>query len=92
MKRWIVAVSVELGLAVVCLAGAVASWGNARRSTEFVGSDEHSGFEAVRYVPPMLALSTGLVILAGLFLIDAVARILSARERRVALRAAGPMV
>ncbi|NKX87868.1 hypothetical protein [Nocardia coubleae] len=91
MKRWIVAVSVELGLAAVCLAGAVASWGNARRSTEF-GAHEHSGFEAVRYVPPMLALSTGLVILAGLFLIDAVARILSARERRVALRAAGPMV
>ncbi|KAF0848938.1 hypothetical protein [Nocardia caishijiensis] len=92
MKPWIVAVLVEIGLAAVCLAGTVASWGNARRATEFVGSGEQFEFEAVRYVPPMLALSTGLAILAGLLLIDAVARTLSARERRVASHTAPPML
>ncbi|MFF2085037.1 hypothetical protein ACFVVM_14780 [Nocardia sp. NPDC058176] len=79
MKRWIVTALSELGLAVICLAGAVASWGNARRTTEFGTGDDHPGFVAVRYVPPLLMLATALVIIAGLLVIDAVARIWTAR-------------
>lgn len=89
MKRWIVTALSELGLAVVCLVGAVASWGNARRTTEFSTGDDHPGFVAVRYVPPLLMLATALVIVAGLLVIDAVARIWTARA--VAPRPVEPM-
>ena len=50
MRRWIALF--ELGFAVLFLACAVVSWQAARRTTEFVGTDEHPGFVAVRYVPP----------------------------------------
>ncbi|MFC6013677.1 hypothetical protein [Nocardia lasii] len=66
----------ELGLAVLLSACAVLSWRDARRLTEFPGTDEHPGFVAVRYVPPMLVLATALVIVAGLLIIDAVVRVL----------------
>ncbi|MBW0270348.1 hypothetical protein ATM97_04535 [Nocardia sp. MH4] len=88
MKRWIATALFELGLAVICLAGAVYSWRHARRVTGFVTSDEHPGFEAVRYVPPLLLLASALVIVAGLLVIDAVARIAT---RSVALRSVEPM-
>ncbi|MFC4126000.1 hypothetical protein [Nocardia rhizosphaerae] len=88
MKRWIIAVLVELGLAVLCLAGAVYSWTRARRSTEFATAEDHPAFEAVRYVPPLVVLATALVILAGLLVIAAVARIVAGS---VARGPAGPM-
>ncbi|MEV6214831.1 hypothetical protein [Nocardia sp. NPDC051833] len=88
MRRWIAAALFELGLAVLCLAGAVYSWSHARRVTGFVTSDEHPGFEAVRYVPPLLLLATALVIVAGVLAIDAVARVVTGS---VALRSAEPM-
>lgn len=77
MRRWIAAALFELGLAVLCLVGAAYSWSHARRTTEYVTADDHSAFEAVRYVPPLLILATGLVILAGVLVIDAVARIVT---------------
>ncbi|MFE7722553.1 hypothetical protein ACFU44_26325 [Nocardia rhizosphaerihabitans] len=77
MRRWIAAALFELGLAVLCLAGAGYSWSHARRTTEYVTADDHPAFEAVRYVPPLLILATGLVILAGVLVIDAVARIVT---------------
>lgn len=92
MKRWIVTALLEIGLAAVCLAGAVASWSHARRTTVFTGSDDHPGFEAVRYAPPMLALATGLMIVAGVLLIDVVARVFAGRGGSVALRPVEPML
>ncbi|MFC4375833.1 hypothetical protein ACFO5K_17175 [Nocardia halotolerans] len=89
MKRWIAAALLELGLAALCLLGAVASWRNAQRTTVFTGSEHLPPFEAVRYVPPLLALATALLIIAGVLLIDAVARV--HQGRAVALRAAEPM-
>ncbi|MFE3544053.1 hypothetical protein ACFXK0_13910 [Nocardia sp. NPDC059177] len=89
MKRWIVTVLSELVLAVIVLAGAVYTWSHARRTTEFAGTDEHPGFEAVRYVPPLLVLATALVIIAGALVIDAAAR--AAAARSVALRPVEPM-
>lgn len=89
MNRWIATALTELALAVIFLAGAAYSWGNARPTTEFVGTDEHPGFEAVRYVPPLIVLATGLVIVAGLLVIDAVARAVAARS--VAPRPVEPM-
>ncbi|MGW6725413.1 hypothetical protein ACWF9G_05845 [Nocardia sp. NPDC055029] len=77
MRRWIAAALFELGLAVLCLAGAAYSWSHARRTTEYVTADDHPAFEAVRYAPPLLILATGLVILAGVLVIDAVARIVT---------------
>ncbi|MFE6920006.1 hypothetical protein ACFVAV_03080 [Nocardia sp. NPDC057663] len=75
MRRWIAAALFELGSAVLCLAGAVYSWSHARRTSEFVTADDHPAFEAVRYAPPLLILATALVIMAGVLVIDAVARI-----------------
>ncbi|WP_278261538.1 hypothetical protein [Nocardia sp. AG03] len=89
MKRWIATALTELALAAIFLVGAALSWSNARRTTEFVGTDEHPGFEAIRYVPPLIVLATGLVIVAGLLVIDAAARGASARS--VAPRPIEPM-
>lgn len=87
MRRWIALF--ELGSAVLFLACAVVSWRAARRSTEFAGTDEHPGFEAVRYVPPLLLLACALVTVSGLLVIDAVARIYA---RSVARRGLETMI
>ncbi|WP_336084222.1 hypothetical protein [Nocardia sp. SSK8] len=79
MKRWLATALTELVLAAIVLAGAVYSWDNARRTTDFAGTDEHPGFQAVRYVPPLIVLATGLVIVAGLLVIDAAVRVRAAR-------------
>lgn len=78
----------EVGFAVLFLACAVVSWRAARRTTEFVGTDEHPGFVAVRYVPPLLVLACALVIVSGVLVIDVVARIYHAA---VAPRGIEPM-
>ncbi|MEV6059611.1 hypothetical protein ACIGO9_04360 [Nocardia asteroides] len=88
MRRWIATALFELGLAVICLAGAVYSWSHARRVTAFVTSEEHPGFEAVRYAPPLLVLATALMVLAGVLVIDVVAKI---ARGPVARRAPEPM-
>ncbi|MFD3592779.1 hypothetical protein ACFWU5_08615 [Nocardia sp. NPDC058640] len=80
MKRWIVLW--ELGLAVLCSLCAVLSWRAARRTTEFPDTEDHPGFTAVRYVPPMLLLACALVILSGILLIDIAARIYSRSATR----------
>ncbi|MEV0331439.1 hypothetical protein [Nocardia sp. NPDC050717] len=87
MRRWIAAALIELGLAALCLAGAVYSWSHARRTTEFVTADDHPAFEAVRYAPPMLVLATVLVIVAGVLAIDAIARIVTRSVAPDAVRA-----
>ncbi|MFD6451327.1 hypothetical protein ACWFRF_26680 [Nocardia sp. NPDC055165] len=73
MRRWIALF--ELGFAVLFLACAIVSWRAARRTTEFAGTDEHPGFEAVRYVAPLLLLACALVIVSGVLVIDVVTRI-----------------
>ncbi|MFF5030549.1 hypothetical protein [Nocardia salmonicida] len=87
MRRWIALF--ELGFAVLFLACAVVSWQAARRTTEFVGTDEHPGFVAVRYVPPLLLLACALVTVGGLLVIDGLARIYA---RSVARRDVEPMI
>ncbi len=87
MKRWIALF--ELGFAVLFLAGAAVSWRAARRTTEFAGTDEHPGFAAVRYVPPLLLLACALVTVCGLLVIDAVARVYAGS---VARRGVEPMI
>ncbi|MFD4457149.1 hypothetical protein [Nocardia sp. NPDC058480] len=87
MRRWIALF--ELGFAVLFLACAVVSWRAARRTTEFAGTDEHPGFAAVRYVPPLLLLACALVTVSGVLVIDAVTRIY---RRSVARRGIEPMI
>ncbi|MFD3743803.1 hypothetical protein [Nocardia sp. NPDC058633] len=87
MRRWIALF--ELGSAVLFLACAVGSWRAARRTTEFAGTDEHPGFVAVRYVPPLLLLACVLVTVSGVLVIDAVTRIYL---NSVARRGARPMI
>ncbi|MFE3321441.1 hypothetical protein [Nocardia sp. NPDC059195] len=87
MRRWIALF--ELGFAVLFLACAVVSWRAARRTTEFAGTDEHPGFAAVRYVPPLLLLACALVTVSGVLVIDALTRIY---RRSVARRGIEPMI
>ncbi|MGF0317529.1 hypothetical protein [Nocardia fluminea] len=87
MRRWFALF--ELGFAVLFLACAVVSWRAARRTTEFAGTDEHPGFVAVRYVPPLLLLACALVIVSGVLVIDVVARIY---RGSVARRGLAPMI
>ncbi|MFD3703644.1 hypothetical protein ACFWUP_10880 [Nocardia sp. NPDC058658] len=79
----------ELGFATLLVACAVLSWRAAERTTEFVGTEEHPGFTAVRYVPPLLVLACALVTVGGLLVIDAAARI---HTRSVARRDIEPML
>ncbi|WP_410870893.1 hypothetical protein [Nocardia sp. A7] len=87
MKRWIALF--ELGFAALFLACAVVSWRAARRTAEFAGTEEHPGFVAVRYVPPLLVLACALVTVGGLLVIDAAARIYAGS---VARRGVEPMI
>ncbi|MFE1593682.1 hypothetical protein [Nocardia sp. NPDC058705] len=79
----------ELGFAVLFVACAVLSWRAAQRTTEFVGTEEHPGFTAVRYVPPLLLLACALVTVSGLLVIHAAARIYAGS---VARRDVEPMI
>jgi hypothetical protein len=72
MRRpWIV---VDLVLILLGMAAAVQSWHNGVRTTPFPGSDAVPAFEASRYAGPWLGLAALLVAVAGLAVIDLVAR------------------
>ncbi|WP_028477116.1 hypothetical protein [Nocardia sp. CNY236] len=75
MRRRGIAVLLELVLAVLALLGAIASWRNSVRTTDFAPSGDVPGFTAVRYAPPWQILAAVLVAVAGVLAIDAVARI-----------------
>ena len=72
---------VDVVVLVACLAGAVPAWHAGIESTPFAGSGDLPAFEATRYIGPWLGLAAVLVVVAGLALIDLVARSLS-RSRR----------
>lgn len=78
MKRWIVLV--DLVLVLLALAGAVASYRNGIRTTAFAPDGDVPAFEAVRYAAPWIVLAALLATLAGLLLVDAVARTAAARR------------
>ncbi|MFJ1459641.1 hypothetical protein [Nocardia wallacei] len=72
MRRvWIV---VDLVLLVVCAGAAVPSWRNGIDRTVFAAAGEQPAFEATRYSGPWLGLAALLVAIAGLAVIDLVAR------------------
>ncbi|MEU6832810.1 hypothetical protein ABZ894_29550 [Nocardia beijingensis] len=75
MRRWLVAVLVEVDLFVLALIGAVFSARAGVRTTDFPPSGDAPGFTAVRYAGPWWLLATLLVAVAGVLAIDAVARL-----------------
>lgn len=77
MRR--IAVIGELVLAVVLVVAAVVSWRGGVRTTWFEPLGESPGFEATRYAAPWLLLAALLVLVAGLFVIDALTRLFRAR-------------
>ncbi|MEV0297961.1 hypothetical protein [Nocardia sp. NPDC050710] len=75
MRRGIVALG-ELVIALLCLVGAVSSWGNGVVTTAFAPVGELPAFESTRYAAPWVVLAAFLAAVAGLFAIDAAARLL----------------
>ncbi|WP_054815963.1 hypothetical protein [Nocardia arizonensis] len=77
-------IAVALGetvIAALCLVGAATSWDNGTVPTAFAANGELPAFEATRYVAPWLVLSVFLVTVAGLLLVDALARAARTRSR-----------
>ncbi|MGY1948755.1 hypothetical protein [Nocardia asiatica] len=75
MRRWKVAVLVELDLFVVALVGAVFSASAGVHTTDFPPMGDAPGFTATRYVAPWWLLAAVLVAVAGVLAIDAAARL-----------------
>ncbi|WP_039802135.1 hypothetical protein [Nocardia araoensis] len=75
MRRWIVAVLVELDLVVLALIGAALSARAGVHTTDFPPSGDAPGFTAIRYAGPWWLLATLLVAVGGVFAIDAAARL-----------------
>ncbi|MBF6163792.1 hypothetical protein IU486_03275 [Streptomyces gardneri] len=75
MRRWIVAVLVELDLFVLALLGAVLSARTGVRTTDFAPAGDAPAFTATRYAGPWWLLAAALVAVAGVLAIDAAARI-----------------
>ncbi|MFE7747232.1 hypothetical protein [Nocardia sp. NPDC057455] len=80
MRRWIVAVLVELDLFVLALIAAVLSARAGVRTTDFAPAGDVPGFTATRYTGPWWLLATSLVAVAGVLAIDAVARLRRGRR------------
>ncbi len=70
-RMWIV---LDLVAVVVCLAAAVPSWHAGIESITFAASADQPAFEATHYSGPWLVLAALLVAVAGLAVIDLVAR------------------
>ncbi|MBF6218682.1 hypothetical protein IU479_11255 [Nocardia abscessus] len=75
MRRWIVAVFVELDLIVLALVGAVLGARAGVRTTDFPPLGDAPGFTATRYIAPWWLLAAVLVAVAGVLAIDAAARL-----------------
>ena len=67
----------ELVIVVLCVVGAVLSWGNGLVHTSLAPDGDLPAFEATRYVGPWMLLAVALVGLAGLLVIDVLARLLA---------------
>ncbi|MEU7630596.1 hypothetical protein AB0C34_11485 [Nocardia sp. NPDC049220] len=75
MRRWIIAVIVELGVIMLALVGAGLSWRRGIHVTDFAPLGDSPGFAAIRYLAPWLLLAAVLVTVAGVFAVDATARL-----------------
>ncbi|MBH0778341.1 hypothetical protein [Nocardia bovistercoris] len=75
MRQGIAVALGEAVIVVLCLIGAVASWGNGTVHTSFAPNGDLPAFEATRYIAPWLVLSVFLVTVAGLCAMDAAARV-----------------
>ncbi|WP_040783910.1 hypothetical protein [Nocardia pneumoniae] len=75
MRRWIVAVLVELDLVLLTLVAAGLSWRNSVRTIDFAPAGDAPGFTAIRYAAPWQLLAAVLVAVAGVLAIDAAARL-----------------
>ncbi|MET7773838.1 hypothetical protein [Nocardia sp. NPDC005366] len=64
----------EYVIALLCLIGAVQSWGNGVVTTSFAPIGDLPAFDSTRYIGPWLVLAAFLAGLAGLFVIDGLAR------------------
>ncbi|WP_433659819.1 hypothetical protein ACQPW1_45220 [Nocardia sp. CA-128927] len=82
MKTWITVAATELALVVLGLVAAVLSWHQGIQTTTFAAMGQAPEFVATRYVAPWLLLAAVLAGIAGLFAIDAVTRVVRARQPR----------
>ncbi|GAA5065777.1 hypothetical protein [Nocardia callitridis] len=76
MKRWVAVVAVEVVVVLLGVGAAVWSWHRALADTTFAAAGRVPEFVATRYLGSWILLAVTLVVLAGLFAIDAVARVL----------------
>ncbi len=74
--------AVDVVVLVLCLAAIVPAWHAGIESVSFAASGDLPAFEATRYSGPWLGLAALLAAVAGLALIDLVARAVE-RYRRV---------
>ncbi|BAD60015.1 MULTISPECIES: hypothetical protein [Nocardia] len=81
MRRDVFLAAAETVVAVLCLVGLVAAWQRGVVSTAFLPVGDIPGFESSRYAGPWLILAVFLVAVAGLCVIDALARVLGSRNR-----------
>ncbi|WP_405178437.1 hypothetical protein OG225_30755 [Nocardia sp. NBC_01377] len=65
----------EAVIALLCVIGAVLSWGNGVVTTTFAPIGDLPAFDSTRYVAPWLVLAAFLVCVAGLLVIDGAARV-----------------
>ncbi|WP_216901730.1 hypothetical protein [Nocardia alni] len=70
-RVWIV---LDVVVLLICLGAAVASWRGGLESIRFLVVEDQPAFTAVRYSGPWVALAALLVAIAGLAVIDLVAR------------------
>lgn len=70
-RMWIV---LDVVVLLVCIGAAVPSWRGGIESIAFAASADQPAFEATRYSGPWLGLAAVLVTVAGLAVIDLVAR------------------
>ncbi|WP_067468837.1 hypothetical protein [Nocardia amamiensis] len=75
MRRWIIAVLVELDLILLALVAAGLSWRNSVRTLDFAPLGDAPGFTAIRYAAPWQLLAAVLLAVAGVLAIDAAARL-----------------
>ncbi len=78
MRRvWIV---LDVAVLLVCLGAAVPSWRGGLESIRFLADEDQPAFTATRYSGPWVALTALLIAIAGLAVVDLVARF-AARPR-----------
>jgi len=80
MTTRMIAVAVEVVVAILFLVAAVLCWSNGVQTTEFASVGDIPGFTATYYAGPWLVLAVGSVAITGLVVLDAISRTLRAKR------------